>query len=76
MPETDAEPAIIIAERLRNVLADTPLVIDKHTISITVSIGIALMHADSGTADCVLTKADKALYTAKENGRNSVRVWL
>lgn len=76
MPETDAEPAIIIAERLRHVLADTPLVIDKHTISITVSIGIALMHADSGTADCVLTKADKALYTAKENGRNSVRVWL
>lgn len=76
MPETDAEPAIIIAERLRNVLADTPLIIDKHKISITVSIGIALMHADSGTADCVLTKADKALYTAKENGRNSVRVWL
>ncbi|MDT4290892.1 diguanylate cyclase [Methylomonas sp. MO1] len=76
MPETDAEPAMIIAERLRKVLADTPLFIDKHTIPITVSIGIALMHADSGTADCVLTKADKALYTAKENGRNCVRVWL
>ncbi|AMK75340.1 MULTISPECIES: diguanylate cyclase [Methylomonas] len=76
MPDTEAEPAMLIAERLRNVLADTPLILDKHTISITVSIGIASMHADSGTADCVLTKADKALYTAKTHGRNSVRVWL
>jgi diguanylate cyclase (GGDEF)-like protein/PAS domain S-box-containing protein len=76
MPDTQAEPAMIFAERLRNQLAVTPLILQTHTISITVSIGIALMHADSGSADCVLTKADKALYTAKENGRNSVRVWL
>jgi diguanylate cyclase (GGDEF)-like protein len=52
------------------------MIVDDHTISITVSIGIATMHTDSGTADCVLTKADKALYTAKEHGRNRVRVWL
>ncbi len=76
MPDTSAEPAMVFAERLRDQLAETPLTFNDRTISVTVSIGIASMHADSGTADCVLTKADKALYAAKEHGRNRVRVWL
>lgn len=74
MPETDADFAKYIAERLRKTISDQPFIIsgsDK-PISITVSIGVSIVGENSNTKEKLLSQVDKALYKAKENGRNLV----
>jgi two-component system cell cycle response regulator len=60
-----------IGERVRRGIANTPVAMDREAlVSVTVSIGAAMLpdHVDSPT-DLTLT-ADRALYAAKESGRN------
>ena len=68
--ELDAAQAF--AERLRNTLSSTPLSFEGQRITITVSIGIAMLSPDDVGPDDALMRADKALYEAKHNGRNRV----
>ena len=72
LPGADAAAAAIYAERLRASVEATPLDIDGARVAITVSIGIASMVATDGDADAALIRADKALYAAKQGGRNRV----
>ncbi|MFI9644315.1 diguanylate cyclase [Micromonospora sp. NPDC051925] len=79
LPETDARGAATVAERLGAAVRDTPVVVVGHagtptTISVSVSIGIAVYpdHANTGTE--VLDAADEALYAAKGAGRDGYRV--
>lgn len=72
LPDTDVQEAQVFAERVRKVVADCPLQQESFYIEITVSIGIAALNAASASADSVLLDADRALYVAKENGRNRV----
>ncbi|QSA98285.1 CHASE domain-containing protein [Methylococcus sp. EFPC2] len=74
LPGTGLDEAGVFAERLRQHVADTLLQTDRHSIAITVSIGIALMNSASISPDGVLTLADHALYAAKNAGRNRVHV--
>jgi diguanylate cyclase (GGDEF)-like protein len=74
LPGSDLAAARTSAERLREIVAKTPLVQDGKTISVTVSIGAATMLPGDSEADQTLIRADEALYHAKENGRNKVVV--
>jgi len=74
LPGTDLPAARTVAERLRERVAKTPLVQDEKTISFTVSIGVATIGPRDSEADQILIRADKALYRAKENGRNQVEI--
>ncbi len=65
--ERDAED---IAERVRRNIESQPLAIAGHTISLTVSLGIAVLHKKSHTLSDLLKRADDALYQAKQSGRN------
>ncbi|MCZ7566297.1 MAG: diguanylate cyclase [Burkholderiales bacterium] len=69
LPDTDAEGAFVIAERIRERVADTPLAREGN-IRGTVSIGIA--EADVALSDTGewIVRADRALYRAKALGRN------
>jgi two-component system cell cycle response regulator len=74
MPETEPGVAAVVAERLRQVVADEPFLIAQGSrrIDLTLSIGIATL-AESGEAvAAVIKRADQALYRAKSNGRNRV----
>jgi diguanylate cyclase (GGDEF)-like protein len=73
LPETDLEGAGRIAERLRARVEALALRHDDATISVTISIGVALVDHQT-PIDESLKRADKALYTAKDEGRNSVIV--
>ena len=42
---------------------------------VTVSIGISTCPSDGGDGNVILEKADEAMYTAKKNGRNQVKLW-
>ena len=74
LPGSDLAAAQTSAERLRELVAKTPLVQDGKTISVTVSIGAATMVPSDSEADQTLIRADEALYRAKENGRNQVEM--
>ena len=74
LPGSDLAAARTSAERLRELVAKTPLVQGGKTISVTVSIGVATMVPSDFEADQTLIRADEALYRAKENGRNQVKM--
>ncbi len=70
LPNTDADSAAIVAERLRaevsvSVAQDPP-------VTLTVTIGVAIW--ESGSDDDLMARADAALYAGKSAGRNTVRI--
>ncbi|MEH6650000.1 MAG: PAS domain S-box protein [Motiliproteus sp.] len=72
LPGTDLDGGRVYAERLRQQLAQTPLVLPEATLSLTVSVGVAMLAAEDPSFDASLARADRAMYQAKNNGRNSV----
>jgi diguanylate cyclase (GGDEF)-like protein len=72
-PETDAETARIVCERVRRMVAEEPVPWESAAIPITVSAGIAAWEPGD-TAEALLARADAALYAAKNAGRNRVIV--
>ncbi len=74
MPDTDIAFAYMVAERLRQQVADLPFTISvaPHQLNVTVSIGITSSEGPNDTAEALLRRADQALYRAKRDGRNRV----
>jgi two-component system cell cycle response regulator len=72
MPDTNAEIALMVAERLRSKMADQPFQVSEGALSVTVSIGVACAPVGDEPAPGLLKRADEALYAAKERGRNRV----
>lgn len=76
LPETDRQGAWVVAERMRQMMAETPIKIENHEIAITASFGLASF--DPGTdelpsAEALIKEADQHLYQAKKEGRNKVQ---
>ena len=72
MPLTDQETAYRIVDRLREAVAAIAIpTSDGRTVSVTISVGMA-MFADQQQIDRLLLDADRALYLAKERGRNRI----
>ena len=67
LPETDTEGAFVVAERIREKIQEKGF---KGWSSVTASLGVASWPTDGVTKEHLLESADKALYTAKETGRN------
>jgi diguanylate cyclase (GGDEF)-like protein len=76
LPETQQKEAVEVAERLRVAiaLAKVPLESGGLPLQFTVSIGVTSLAAKEDNLDVLLNRADKALYAAKEAGRNKVSV--
>ncbi len=74
MPDTDSAAAALIAERLRNIIEQTPFVLKSTgaSLNITASLGIACSRSGAETPEQLLKQADRALYDAKNSGRNRV----
>jgi diguanylate cyclase (GGDEF)-like protein/PAS domain S-box-containing protein len=76
LPQTSDAQAVEVAERIRRTTADIALrAEDGRDVSITVSIGIATTSGENDNDNLIemlLNNADKALYCAKEGGRNRV----
>ncbi len=63
-----------IAERLRELVAATPLVTQGLSVPMTVSVGVAAARPGDGQWEEVLKRADEAMYFAKKHGRNRVGI--
>ncbi|MBD9593942.1 MULTISPECIES: PleD family two-component system response regulator [Ensifer] len=74
MPDTSAEMAAGVAERLRTIIESLPFAIPQADgpLKVTASMGIATLRPGSDTAEALLKRADTALYQAKHEGRNRV----
>ncbi|WP_092235112.1 histidine kinase N-terminal 7TM domain-containing diguanylate cyclase [Desulfobacula phenolica] len=75
MPESNRKVAATISERLRQAIEKMILNLDGNITGITVSIGVAGRWNDENISiDSLIKYADKALYAAKQNGRNRVEI--
>jgi diguanylate cyclase (GGDEF)-like protein/PAS domain S-box-containing protein len=73
LPETTEQEAIRVAERLRQAIANAKIPLGHGLpLSITVSIGITSLMSKDDNIDVLLSFADKALYEAKNAGRNRI----
>jgi diguanylate cyclase (GGDEF)-like protein len=75
LPETNVAGAWQVAERLRRRIAQAEIPTDRGAMQITLSLGIAALSEECADLESLLECADRALYAAKQAGRNRVRVW-
>ena len=69
---TALDRAAAAVERVRVALTAEPLLIDGHRMTLTFSAGVAVNDGPGDTVDELIARADRALYDAKERGRNRV----
>jgi len=69
---SDANAAMGCAERLRSAVAGTPIAHEGREHAITISIGVAVRDDSTADPDELLKNADRAVYAAKQAGRNRV----
>ena len=74
LPQTDAGGAAVMAERTRAAIQGSPMHdADGNTFSVTASLGVAEW-CKGDHEDLIITRADTALYHAKDEGRNKVEI--
>lgn len=71
LPQTDREGAMVVAERVRAVVAEHTFPLTTRG-AITVSIGVAMFPLDATDPMSLIQASDRALYDAKRKGRNCV----
>jgi diguanylate cyclase (GGDEF)-like protein len=70
---TDANGAELLAERIRASIESHTIAFGMETLKITASLGVSTLR-DNDTLESFVQRADKAMYTAKNRGRNQVVV--
>lgn len=73
LPNSDIDAGAACAEKLRSAIEDSEMLGGRRTI--TVSIGVSCFPEDGLDSIDLIEKADKALYIAKNMGRNQVVIW-
>ena len=75
LPDTPLEGAKIFADRLRNAVEELEFDFDGRSVRITISIGLATFPDSATDKRSLIESADRALYVAKESGRNAVKTY-
>jgi diguanylate cyclase len=71
MPETDLQSAYVAMEKVRTAIEECPFNFNQQRIPITASFGISSFQEGDEIETC-FERADKALYRAKDEGRNRI----
>ena len=74
LPDTDSESALLVAEAIRRTIEAHPMVVGGTKIPVTISIGVhaGVVGDAAAAAEAMIGASDRALYQAKEHGRNRV----
>jgi diguanylate cyclase (GGDEF)-like protein len=76
LPDIDMNAAEKFAEKIRQFVSNARYKTDSGEKSATLSIGVAAMTDETGNYNSMVKRADMALFVAKKNGRNCVKVRL
>ncbi|MFB0524818.1 MAG: diguanylate cyclase [Phycisphaerae bacterium] len=74
LPNTSLSDAIVVAERMVDIVARCPISWKKDQIPVSISVGLGQYDADTNPED-ITSRSDQALYTAKQAGKNTVRIF-
>lgn len=74
LPGDDAARAEVTAEALRRAVRETPLTVNGSPLALSLSVGIATLGDSSDDLSLLLRRADQAMYSAKRDGRDRVRL--
>lgn len=74
LPNTSLGDAIVVAERMVNAVSNSPVSWKKEQIPLSVSIGLGEYDAET-TPEDITSYSDEALYTAKQAGKNTIRIF-
>jgi len=74
LPETDITGGKIVAERIRQELQNSEIKDGDEVLKITVSGGMTTVPPFAKSIEEIIERADKALYSAKEKGRNRIEI--
>lgn len=70
LPETTVQSALLLAERFRGAIEALESVYDETTVKVTISLGVSGINGGVSSSKEMFSKADEALYEAKNTGRN------
>ncbi len=73
LPNTSLADAAVVAERMVSVVSSSPVVWRKEEIPISISVGLGQYDAED-TPDDIASRSDKALYAAKQAGKNTFKI--
>ena len=74
LPDTDGKVALVIAERVRSAVAAQSVIFAGEALRVTISVGAAVSGPAACDATALLAAADAHLFSAKNSGRNCVRL--
>lgn len=73
LPEMEMSDAMVMAERLLRIVEATRMDIgESHEVAVTISVGVAVHPTHGSTTEQLFEAADRAMYQAKQGGRNRV----
>jgi len=72
LPKTGLDGALLLAEKIRAGVGNTPFNVDTASLDITISVGVAAYPVHGADAKDLMAAADAAMYRAKALGRNRV----
>lgn len=73
LPNTSLHTGKLVTEKIRRIIENEIFIVEEYKIHITVSFGVSLLSTEmKDTFEYSYVNADKALYNAKQNGRNRV----
>lgn len=75
LPETDLAGAAIVAERLRQTIAEQTVSYADKSLEVAISLGVSQFRTDHENHEALIAEADSALYQSKRNGRNQVTLF-
>ena len=70
LPETNRLSAMTVAEKLRNIIAETPITFRAQEINVTASFGITVFNNEDVGVEALLNRTAEAVHRAKITGRN------
>jgi diguanylate cyclase (GGDEF)-like protein len=75
LPETDAQGAALVAERIRRATEDQNFRAYDNSLTVTISVGVAAFPEHGESSNMLMERVDWALYQAKKEGRNRVAIY-
>lgn len=74
LPNTTLEDAVLVSERIVDMVANAPVLWQRMQVPLSISIGVGQYGTETNPED-ITSRSDRALYTAKQSGKNTVSIF-